>query len=293
MATVFSEAMGMTISKEATPAIYRFIKRVGETGNQATSRAKRRYMRVRPFARMNEHVASRFDDENDLRHNGSYPSGHTGFGWSSALAMAEVAPELQDTILRRGFEYGESRVIVGAHWQSDVDAGRLAASAAIARMHTSPEYWEDLEEARAEYRRIKGVKSKKIEVGYPKGERVLDAPADTASYQFYGDVAYYWQAKQERGTSRGKQALADDASEVPDFLNCYTPCVGVTLGEKETPAIAALVKKTFEELCNTAKQVKSAGFRKRPFVRMGESSAIPEQDGQYSIKSSYPSAQSI
>ena len=65
MATVFSEAMGMTISKEATPAIYRFIKRVGETGNQATSRAKRRYMRVRPFARMNEHVASRFDDEND------------------------------------------------------------------------------------------------------------------------------------------------------------------------------------------------------------------------------------
>lgn len=293
MATVFSEAMGMTISKEATPAIYRFIKRVGETGNQATSRAKRRYMRVRPFARMNEHVASRFDDENDLRHNGSYPSGHTGFGWSSALAMAEVAPELQDTILRRGFEYGESRVIVGAHWQSDVDAGRLAASAAIARMHTSPDYWEDLEEARAEYRRIKGVKSKKIEVGYPKGERVLDAPADTASYQFYGDVAYYWQAKQERGTSRGKQALADDASEVPDFLNCYTPCVGVTLGEKETPAIAALVKKTFEELCNTAKQVKSAGFRKRPFVRMGESSAIPEQDGQYSIKSSYPSAHSI
>ena len=60
MATVFSEAMGMTISKEATPAIYRFIKRTGETSNQATSMAKRRYMRVRPFARMNEHVSSQF-----------------------------------------------------------------------------------------------------------------------------------------------------------------------------------------------------------------------------------------
>ncbi len=293
MATVFSEAMGMTISKEATPAIYRFIKRTGETSNQATSMAKRRYMRVRPFARMNEHVSSQFDDERDLRRNGSYPSGHTAFGWGSALAMAEVAPELQDTILRRGYEYGQSRIIVGAHWQSDVDAGRLAASAAFARMHTSPEYQEDLEEAREEYRRIKGVKSKKVEVGYPKGEKVLDAPIDTASYRYFGDVIYYWQAKQERGTSRGKQALTDAACEVKDFLDCYTPCVGLTLNEKETPAIAALVKKTFDELCNTATQVKSTGFRTRPFVRFAESSAIPEQNEHYSTSSSYPSAHSI
>lgn len=293
MATVFSEAMGMTISKEATPAIYRFIKRVGETCNQATSMAKRRYMRVRPFARLNEHVSSQFDDEKDLRRNGSYPSGHTAFGWGSALAMVEVAPELQDTILRRGFEYGQSRIIVGAHWQSDVDAGRLAASAAFARIHTSPEYEEDLEDAREEYRRIKGIKSKKVEVGYPKGEKVLDAPIDTASYRYFGDVIYYWQAKQERGTSRGKQALTDAACEVKDFLDCYTPCVGMTLSEKETPAIAALVKKTFEELCNTATQLKSTGFRTRPFARFGESSAIPEQNEHYSTSSSYPSTHSI
>ncbi len=293
MATVYSEAMGVTISKEETPAIYRFIKRVGETSNQATSMAKRRYMRVRPFARLNEHVSSQFDDERDLRRNGSYPSGHTAFGWGSALAMVEVAPELQDTILRRGFEYGQSRIIVGAHWQSDVDAGRLAASAAIARMHTSPEYQEDLEEARAEYRRIKGIKSKKIDVGYPKGEKVLDAPVDTASYRYYGDVSYYWQAKQERGTSRGKQALTDAACEVKDFLDCYTTCVGLTLNEKETPAIAALVKRTFDELCNTATQLKSAGFRTRPFARLGESSAMPELNERYSTSSSYPSAHSI
>ena len=293
MATVFSEAMGITISKEDTPAIYRFIKRVGETSNQATSMAKRRYMRVRPFARLNEHVSSQFDDENDLRRNGSYPSGHTAFGWGSALAMVEIAPELQDTILRRGFEYGQSRIIVGAHWQSDVDAGRLAASAAVARMHTTPEYQEDLEEARAEYRRIKGIKSKKIEVGYPRGERILDAPVDTASYRYYGDVVSYWQAKQERETERGKQALEDAACEEKDFLNCYTPCVGLTLGEKETPAIAALVKKTFTELCNTSTQMKSTGFRTRPFVRLGESSAIPEQNDHYTTSSSYPSSHSI
>jgi D-alanyl-D-alanine dipeptidase len=293
MATVYSEAMGMTISKEKTPAIYRFIKRVGETANQATSMAKRRYMRVRPFARLNEHVSSEFDDEKDLRRNGSYPSGHTAFGWASALAMIEVAPELQDTILRRGFEYGQSRVIVGAHWQSDVDAGRLAASAAIARMHTSPEYQEDLEEAREEYRRIKGIKSKKIEVGYPRGEKVLDAPVDSASYRYYGDVVYYWQAKAERESSRGKQAVADADCTEEGFLRCYTPCVGLTLSEKETPAIAALVKKTYAALSSTSAQMKATGFRTRPFARLGESSAMPELDERYVSTTSYPSNHAI
>ena len=293
MATVFGEAMGMTISKEATPAIYRFIKRVGETSNQATSMAKRRYMRVRPFARLNEHVSSQFDDEKDLRRNGSYPSGHTAFGWGSALAMAEVAPELQDTILRRGYEYGESRVIVGAHWQSDVDAGRLAASAAVALMHSIPEYQEDLEEAREEYRRIKGIRSKSVEVGYPRGERILDAPVDSASYRYYGDVVAYWQAKQERDTSRGKQALADVPCDEKDFLDCYTPCVGLTLGEKETPAIAAMVKKAFAELYNASRQLKAKNFRTRPFARLGDSSAIPEQNERYATSSSYPSSHSI
>jgi D-alanyl-D-alanine dipeptidase len=293
MATVLSEAMGVTISKEATPEIYRFIKRVGETCNQATSMAKRRYMRMRPFARMNEHVSSEFDDEKDLRRNGSYPSGHTAFGWGSALAMVEVAPELQDTILRRGYEYGQSRVIVGAHWQSDVDAGRLAASAAVARMHALPEYQEDLELAREEYRRIKGKKSKSLEMGMPRGERILDAPADTASVRFYGDVVNYWLAKGERGTGRGKQAVVDVGCDVTDFFHCYSPCVGLTLGERETPAIAAMVRKAYDGLYSSVRKMKATGFRKRPFVRMNDSTAFPQEDGSHEGSSSYPSSHSV
>lgn len=293
MATVFGEAMEMTISKEATPAIWRFIKRAGETANKSTSKAKRKYMRVRPFAQMNEHVGSEFDNEDDLRHNGSYPSGHTGLGWGTALALAEMAPEYQDTILRRGFEYGQSRVIVGAHWQSDVDAGYLTASAAMAMMHTSPEYQEDLEEARAEYRRIKGIKSKMLEVGYPKGEKILDAPIDTAAYRFYHDVTYYWKTKYERDTGRGKQALADVGCEKNDFLHTYTPCVGLVLSEETTPAITALVSKAYDELYHNARELKATGFRKRPFVKFGESSAMPELNEQYTTTSGYPSSHSI
>ena len=59
--------------------------------------------------------------------------------------------ERADTILARGMMYGESRVIVGAHWQSDVDAGRLASAALYARLHTSDRFLEQMRRARQEF----------------------------------------------------------------------------------------------------------------------------------------------
>ena len=92
------------------------------------------------------------DDEPGLRKNGSYPSGHTLLGWSSALLLSEINPDRADTILARGLMYGDSRIIVGAHWQSDVNAARLAAAAAYAKLHTSERFLEQMRLARQEFR---------------------------------------------------------------------------------------------------------------------------------------------
>ena len=108
-------------------------------------------MRKRPFMRFKEQTLTP-DDEPALSRNGSYPSGHTLLGWSSALLLSEINPDRADTILARGLMYGESRVIVGAHWQSDVDAARLAASAAYARLHTSERFLEQMQLAQQEFR---------------------------------------------------------------------------------------------------------------------------------------------
>ena len=147
----FSEPLGLKMSEEETPEIYKLLKDSKATCENISNFPKFYYKRIRPFMRFHEHTATpQFEPE--LRRNFSYPSGHTILGWCSALLLSEINPERADTILTRGMMYGESRVIVGAHWQSDVDAGRLAAAAAYARMHTSERFLEQMQLARQEFR---------------------------------------------------------------------------------------------------------------------------------------------
>ena len=147
----FSEPFGLQISEEDTPEIYQLLRDAKATFEAMGGFPKYYYKRKRPFIRFNEPtLAPQY--EPDLRRNFSYPSGHTIFGWGTALLLSEINPERADTILARGMMYGESRVIVGAHWQSDVDAGRLAATAAYSRMHTSERFLEQMRLARQEFR---------------------------------------------------------------------------------------------------------------------------------------------
>ncbi|MDD4759323.1 MAG: phosphatase PAP2 family protein [Bacteroidaceae bacterium] len=146
----FSPAFGMQISGSNTPELYALLSKVIMDAGNATFLAKKHYMRKRPYMQFHEETLIPNDDE-ALSTNGSYPSGHTTIGWATALVLAEINPKQQDTILARGYEFGESRVIAGFHYQSDVDAGRLVASAAVARLHASEDFMLQLNKAKKEF----------------------------------------------------------------------------------------------------------------------------------------------
>lgn len=150
--TEFSVPFGMEITEKGTPAIYNFLKASIAAADQARILPKAHYMRVRPYVYFGEPTIYP-DDEEELRTNGSYPSGHTIRGWTAALVLSEVNPDSANALLARGYEFGQSRVIAGYHWQSDVDAARLVASAAVARMHADERFLELLEKAKNEMRK--------------------------------------------------------------------------------------------------------------------------------------------
>lgn len=165
----FSEAFGIDITPETTPEILKLIVGMREdAGDLATREAKNHYMRTRPFAFFDEMTCAP-DQQAELSTNGSYPSGHTSIGWATALVLAELNPERQNEILKRGYDMGESRVICGYHFQSDVDAARLVASGVVARLHADPGFQAQLAKAKAEMAKLKKQgKVKPSELNLPK-----------------------------------------------------------------------------------------------------------------------------
>ena len=293
MESVMSQCLGLdTICAEKTPALARFLKRAYNTGNKSTAAAKALYMRTRPFVQMGEDTWASHDTD-FLRTNGSYPSGHTSLGWGTALAFAEMWPELQDTILRRGFQFGENRMITGAHYQSDVTAGYLCASAAIARAHHHPEYLQDMEAARAEYRKLKGLPADydpTSKVGLPQGVKILNAPVDTTSYRYEGDLFRYWKARSLCRGHRGKLAVQNADLSDEYLMKIFGTAMGIKLTKNGTPVIAELMQKVFDQSRAAAKDLKDVYFRKRPYVQLGEKTPLPEWEDYSRTSSSYASS---
>ena len=160
MAAMFSEAFGMEISEKKTPAIMNVLKRGVYTMRLAGRVPKKHYMRTRPFVYFNEPtLMPQYEEE--LKTNGSYPSGHTIRAWAMALLLAEINPTNQDALLKYGYEWGQSRVIAGFHWQSDVEASKTIIAGCFARLHANDEFNADMRKARAEFKKLKATTKKK------------------------------------------------------------------------------------------------------------------------------------
>lgn len=161
----FSEAFGIDITADETPEIHKLVVGMREdAGDLATREAKNYYNRQRPFS-FYEEMTCNPEQQEELSTNGSYPSGHTSIGWATALVLSEINPERQNEILKRGYEMGQSRVICGYHYQSDVDAGRLTGSVIVARLHADPAFQAQLEKAKKEFKKLK--KAGKVAKGTP------------------------------------------------------------------------------------------------------------------------------
>ena len=156
-AETFSCVLAMPISQEATPHLNMLIRRVRADASRANDKAKDLYKRQRPYLAHGDASCTPQEKHKD----DSYPSGHSSIGWAWALVLAEIAPDRADAIFARGLAFGESRVVCGVHWSSDIEAGRVVGASAVSRLHADPVFAAQLELARKEIEaaRAAGAKS--------------------------------------------------------------------------------------------------------------------------------------
>lgn len=159
-AEVFGCALDLPISQQATPHLNMLLRRSLLDAGLSTYGAKDHHKRQRPFVALQEGTCAPAS-EAALRNDGSYPSGHAAVGWAWGLLLAGIAPDKADAVLQRGHAFGQSRVICGVHWQSDVDNGRLMGAAAVARLQSDTTFQAQAALARQEIAdaRARGAKS--------------------------------------------------------------------------------------------------------------------------------------
>ena len=92
-----------------------------------------------------------------IKDNTSYPSGHSASGTMCAILLSEMLPEKQAELSARANVYRESRMIVGAHFRTDIDAGSALATAVAAVMSQNIAFQHDQLEARNELRTALGL----------------------------------------------------------------------------------------------------------------------------------------
>jgi hypothetical protein len=70
----------------------------------------------------------------DLRDSPSYPSGHTTYGTMESVLLAILVPARYQQQIARAAEYGNNRIILGAHYAMDVIGGRTLALYDVAHL---------------------------------------------------------------------------------------------------------------------------------------------------------------
>ena len=136
MIAVYGPVLGADFTLAKRPELVALLAYAGRQFSVASNEAKAAFPRPRPFL-----ADPSLTTCVPLPVMGaSYPSGHAGWGWLSAQILARVEPSKAAALLARGREYGQSRVVCGVHYPSDLEAGRYVADAVLARLDNDEGY---------------------------------------------------------------------------------------------------------------------------------------------------------
>jgi acid phosphatase (class A) len=140
------EQLGPWFSPERLPVTADFMARVWADASYYLWAAKLRFNRVRPYS-----IEPRLQNL-ETPNFPAYPSGHSGNSYVAAFVYEQLLPEHTELFHRNAADMAFSREILGVHFASDSESGRVFARQLVDRLLADPDFRRDLEAARAEVR---------------------------------------------------------------------------------------------------------------------------------------------
>jgi acid phosphatase (class A) len=148
----FADVLGPKFTAAAVPKLALLMEKVRGDGAAVENAGKDNWKRPRPFETSKDiHAVG------DLPKSSSYPSGSSTVGYLTAIVLANMVPEKTAALFARGREAGYNRLVLGVHYTTDVEAGRLLATAVATALFQNPVFLKDFEEAKTELRKALGL----------------------------------------------------------------------------------------------------------------------------------------
>jgi acid phosphatase (class A) len=85
--------------------------------------------------------------------HGAFPSGHSFGSYVNAEFLARLAPDQKDELLNAAHEFAWSRELLGVHYPSDSEAGRLLANDFVRSLFDNEQFVSDLQMVKEEWAR--------------------------------------------------------------------------------------------------------------------------------------------
>jgi acid phosphatase (class A) len=138
-------SIGSWFNPETMPVTADFMANVWRDASYFIWSLKFKYARIRPYV---IDPALKNCEETDWA---AYPSGHASNSYVNAFIYSELAPEFVDFFIKDAYDMAHSREIIGVHYPSDSESGRIFARQFVNMLFKNEKFLKDFAKVKEEW----------------------------------------------------------------------------------------------------------------------------------------------
>jgi acid phosphatase (class A) len=138
-------SIGTWFHPDSLPVTANFMAHVWQDASYFIWSFKYKYARVRPY-KLDDRLSNLEETEWP-----AYPSGHATNSYVNAFIYQELAPEFYDVFIKDAYDMAHSREIIGVHYPSDSESGRIIARQMVNMLFKNEKFLKDLQEVKKEW----------------------------------------------------------------------------------------------------------------------------------------------
>jgi acid phosphatase (class A) len=142
-------SIGTWFHPDSIPLTAQLVANVWKDTEYVIWKYKNYFLRIRPYKL--EPALENLEETNWA----AYPSGHATNSYVNAYLYQRLIPEFSDIFFKDAYDMAHSREIIGVHYPSDSESGRILAWQVVDLLFQNKEFLADLEKVNAELRAAK------------------------------------------------------------------------------------------------------------------------------------------